>query len=97
MHFAKYSAIQLLAAKLFQHNGLLGNISVYQALVYNITNLIPARVGGRALAKGDYQDVQNDPLYWFGHGLSYTDYTHSYIKLSATKITKTYCRSKRNQ
>jgi len=38
---------------------------------------------------GDYQDIQNDPLYAFGHGLSYTDYTYSEMKLSDTIITKT--------
>jgi len=38
--------------------------------------------------QGDYQDISTEPLYWFGHGLSYTKYDYSPIKLSATKINK---------
>lgn len=37
---------------------------------------------------GHYQDIPRDPLYWFGHGLSYTTYSYSDIKLSASKIKK---------
>ena len=37
---------------------------------------------------GHYQDIPRDALYWFGHGLSYTTYDYSPIKLSATKIRK---------
>lgn len=37
---------------------------------------------------GHYQDIPRDALYWFGHGLSYTTYDYSPIKLSATKIKK---------
>lgn len=37
---------------------------------------------------GHYQDIPRDPLYWFGHGLSYTDYNYGTVKLSASKITK---------
>lgn len=37
---------------------------------------------------GHYQDIPRDALYWFGHGLSYTNYEYSAIKLSATKIKK---------
>jgi beta-glucosidase len=39
-------------------------------------------------AMGDYQDISTEPLYWFGHGLSYTNYAYSDIKLSAAKISK---------
>lgn len=37
---------------------------------------------------GNYQDIPKGPLYWFGHGLSYTTYNYSPIKLSATEIKK---------
>jgi len=37
---------------------------------------------------GHYQDIPRDALYWFGHGLSYTTYDYSPVKLSATKIRK---------
>jgi beta-glucosidase len=37
---------------------------------------------------GHYQDVPKGPLYWFGHGLSYTTYDYSAITLSATEIKK---------
>lgn len=40
-------------------------------------------------AMGDYQDISTEPLYWFGHGLSYTNYAYGDVKLSATKISKT--------
>ena len=39
--------------------------------------------------QGDYQDISTEPLYWFGHGLSYTSFTYGTPKLSATKIKKT--------
>jgi len=38
---------------------------------------------------GKYQDIPTEPLYWLGHGLSYTTFTYSDLKLSATKIKKT--------
>ncbi|NEW81151.1 MAG: beta-glucosidase [Mariniphaga sp.] len=39
--------------------------------------------------QGDYQDISTQPLYWFGHGLSYTTFDYGIPKLSATKIKKT--------
>lgn len=36
---------------------------------------------------GRYQDIPTEPLYWFGHGLSYTTFVYDAAKLSATKIS----------
>ena len=38
--------------------------------------------------QGDYQDIPVEPLYWFGHGLSYTSFEYGTPALSAAKITK---------
>jgi beta-glucosidase len=35
-----------------------------------------------------YRDVQSGPLYPFGYGLSYTNYTYSDLKISASEIKK---------
>jgi len=35
----------------------------------------------------NYLDVSNDPLYPFGYGLSYTEFSYGDIKLSASEIT----------
>ncbi|MCD7972888.1 MAG: glycoside hydrolase family 3 C-terminal domain-containing protein [Candidatus Azobacteroides sp.] len=37
---------------------------------------------------GNYQDIPNDPLYWLGYGLSYTDYEYGKATLSSEKISK---------
>lgn len=37
---------------------------------------------------GDYQDISTEPLYWFGHGLSYTTFEYSKAMLSAQRITR---------
>jgi beta-glucosidase len=37
---------------------------------------------------GDYQDISTAPLYWFGHGLSYTSFKFSEARLSSVKINK---------
>jgi len=42
----------------------------------------------RLYQQGNYQDIPTEPLYWFGHGLSYTTYNYSDVKLSSTKIKK---------
>lgn len=39
-------------------------------------------------AQGKYQDIPTEPMYWFGHGLSYTSFSYSSAKLSAVKINK---------
>ena len=47
------------------------------------------RQSARPFAKqGDYQDISTEPLYWLGHGLSYTTFTDGDVKLSSTKIKK---------
>ncbi|WP_242156315.1 glycoside hydrolase family 3 N-terminal domain-containing protein [Aestuariivivens sediminis] len=38
---------------------------------------------------GHYQDIPRDPLYWFGHGLSYSSFDYGPIKLSKSEISKT--------
>lgn len=37
---------------------------------------------------GRYQDIPTEPLYWFGHGLSYTTFEYSPATMSANKINK---------
>lgn len=56
------------------------------------TGQIPIYYNMRESARptlGHYQDIPRDPLYWFGHGLSYTTYKYSDIKLSSTQIKRT--------
>jgi beta-glucosidase len=38
---------------------------------------------------GQYRDLSKDPLYEFGHGLSYTNYVYDSLKLSSYKIKPT--------
>lgn len=37
---------------------------------------------------GHYQDIPKEPLYWFGHGLSYTTFDYGKVTLSTTKIKR---------
>jgi beta-glucosidase len=56
------------------------------------TGQIPIYYNMRQSARpysGKYQDISTEPLYWLGHGLSYTTFNYSDLKLSATKIKKT--------
>jgi beta-glucosidase len=41
---------------------------------------------GAAKFKSDYIDVANSPLYPFGYGLSYTNFSYGDVKLSKTKL-----------
>jgi len=55
------------------------------------TGQIPTYYNMRASARpwgGNYQDMPTEPLYWFGHGLSYTTFTYGNAALSADKITR---------
>ena len=55
------------------------------------TGQIPIYYNMRQSARpklGHYQDIPRDPLYWFGHGLSYTTYKYGAIKLSSTQIKR---------
>lgn len=62
-----------------------GQIPVY----YN--HLLTGRPIGKTLGNKNfvskYLDIPNEPLYPFGHGLSYTSYEYSDLKLSAPSIT----------
>lgn len=37
---------------------------------------------------GIYQDISNDPLYWFGHGLSYSSFEYGTLNVSSAKIKR---------
>ncbi len=60
-----------------------------------VTGQIPTyynmRPNARSSSKdwnGLYQDVKNEPMYWFGHGLSYSNYVYSELKTSKTTFTE---------
>ncbi len=56
------------------------------------TGQIPIYYNMRQSARptqGKYQDISTEPLYWMGHGLSYTTFSYGDLKLSSPKITKT--------
>lgn len=55
------------------------------------TGQIPIYYSMRQSARptsGEYQDISNEPKYWFGHGLSYTNFSYGTVKLSANAINK---------
>ena len=56
-----------------------GQIPIY----YNYKN-----TGNDIVFWSHYSDVSNEPLYPFGHGLSYANFEYSNLKLNATSIDK---------
>lgn len=55
------------------------------------TGQIPIYYNRRQSARphqGKYQDITIDPLYEFGHGLSYTTFTYGDLKASATQLKR---------
>ena len=55
------------------------------------TGQIPTYYDMRQSARpfsGKYQDIPTEPLYWLGHGLSYTTFAYGDVKLSSTTINK---------
>lgn len=62
-----------------------GQIPVY----YNHMNTSrPEATDGQGNWYSRYRDIPNDPLYPFGYGLSYTQFTYADLKLSSTSIPK---------
>jgi beta-glucosidase len=54
-----------------------GQIPIY----YNMRQSARPKIGG-------YQDIPNEPKYWFGNGLSYTTFSYGKVKLSSDKLNK---------
>jgi beta-glucosidase len=55
------------------------------------TGQIPLYYNMRSSARptqGKYQDSSNEPLYWMGHGLSYTTYSYSDVKLTKKRLSR---------
>ncbi len=55
-----------------------GQIPIY----YNM------RPSARTGTQGNYQDISTEPLYWFGHGMSYSDFEYDSVRISSEKITR---------
>lgn len=56
-----------------------------------VTGQIPIYYSMRQPARpkiGGYKDISNEPKYWFGHGLSYTNFSYGTVKLSSNTINK---------
>jgi beta-glucosidase len=75
-------------------NILLGNANPSGRLAITwprVTGQIPVHHGSRPRARGGdegaYRDIEDSPLFSFGHGLSYTRFEHGPIRLSAPRTT----------
>jgi beta-glucosidase len=68
------------------------NPSAKLAITFPLTTgQIPIYYNRRQSARpdqGKYQDISTEPLYWFGHGLSYTNYKYTNLKVSQSKFTQ---------
>ena len=55
------------------------------------TGQIPTYYNMRQSARpklGGYQDISTEPMYWFGHGLSYTNFSYGTLSFLLIKIKK---------
>ena len=61
-----------------------GQVPVY----YNFKNTGRPSTSIEQVTNSGYADVENSPLYSFGYGLSYTNFSYSDIKISSDSMTK---------
>ncbi|RZK60430.1 MAG: beta-glucosidase [Pedobacter sp.] len=54
-----------------------GQIPIY----YNMRSSARPKLGG-------YQDISSEPMYWFGHGLSYTNYSYGKVSINKTVVKR---------
>lgn len=61
-----------------------GQVPVY----YNFKNTGRPSTSIEQVTNSGYADVENSPLYSFGYGLSYTNFSYSDLKISSDTMTK---------
>ena len=61
-----------------------GQVPVY----YNFKNTGRPSTSIEQVTNSGYADVENSPLYSFGYGLSYTNFSYSDLKISSDSMTK---------